>query len=111
MSTNIHKTGPGGHYSGANPIPNIQKFVESLDKEKRDRDRKIDEESKSHPVEGDNTTYNSEARDHKPSKPAGKAGSRKRVTDPVTGNEVEIEDVNADFLKSVGNPHVRTVLP
>ncbi len=36
----------GKPYSGANPIPNIQKFVESLDKDKRERDRQIDEQNK-----------------------------------------------------------------
>ena len=30
---------PGGHYSGVNPIPTVKKFIENLDKDKRE-DRK-----------------------------------------------------------------------
>lgn len=44
--SNDHKKGPGGHYSGANPIPNIQRFVESLDADKKARDTKINEDMK-----------------------------------------------------------------
>ena len=43
MASEDQKTVPGGHYSGANPIPNIQKFVESLDADKKERDRRINE--------------------------------------------------------------------
>ncbi|KAH6682963.1 hypothetical protein B0J14DRAFT_574726 [Halenospora varia] len=98
MSYNDHKKGPGGHYSGNNPIPNIQKFVESLDKEKTERDRKIDEaraQGKSNDVT-----------DHVQGQFSRVRGTRKTVTDPTTGNQVQIEDVNADFMKAVGNPQL-----
>ena len=29
---------PGGHYTGANPVPTVKKFIENLDKDKRERD-------------------------------------------------------------------------
>ena len=35
---------------------------------------------------------------------AGKAGTMKTVTDPTTGNEVQIEDVDKDFMKAVEDP-------
>jgi len=98
--SNQNKKGPGGHYSGTNPIPNIQRFVESLDKDKRERDAKINEEINS---KGNPTT---DVQDHKISQPKGVTGTRKTVTDPTTGRKVQIEDVNTDFMKSVDNPTV-----
>lgn len=96
--SNDHKKGPGAHYSGSNPIPNIQRFVESLDSEKRDRDAQINQRLQSR-TEGTAT-------DHEQGQPHGVDGTRKVVTDPTTGKDVEIEDVNADFMKAVDNPQV-----
>ncbi|KAB8288184.1 hypothetical protein EYC80_010189 [Monilinia laxa] len=96
--SNEHKKGPGAHYSGANPIPNIQRFVDSLDSDKRDRDAKINE----HLQQRDH----SEATDHPQGQPHGVDGTRKIVTDPTTGKDVEIEDVNADFMKAVDKPQL-----
>jgi hypothetical protein len=97
--SNNNKKGPGGHYSGANPIPNIQKFVQSLDADKRERDARIDEQMKA------KRTQDGVA-DHQASPTTGKSGTRKKVTDPTTGRDVEIEDVNKDFLKAVDSPIV-----
>jgi Ca2+-dependent lipid-binding protein len=96
MSSNDHKKGPGNHYSAVNPIPNIQKFVANLDADKKARDAKIDQGNQSH--------AGSDVRDHQKSQVSGVAGTRKTVTDPTTGKEVEIEDVNANFMKAVDNP-------
>lgn len=90
------KKGPGAHYSAANPIPNIQKFVQSLDAEKRERDARIEEAMKA---------KKAGVTEHKPTQHV-MSGSRKMVTDPTTGREVEIEDVNKDFMKVVDNPIV-----
>lgn len=91
---------PGGHYSGANPIPTIQKFVESLDRDKKDRDKRIEEGRRRKPqqTQGDVTP-------HKASD-AGKSGTRQTVTDPTTGHEVVIEDANKDFMKASEDPKV-----
>ncbi|KAI4128083.1 MAG: hypothetical protein LQ347_004319, partial [Umbilicaria vellea] len=89
---------PGGHYSGANPIPNIQKFVESLDRDKRERDKKIDEDHKLKQQQGDATPHHTTN--------AGKAGTLKTVTDPTTGREVQIEDVNQDFMNASQDPQL-----
>jgi hypothetical protein len=99
--SNDHKKGPGGHYSGANPVPNIQRFVESLDKDKKARDAKINEQSKA---------GQSDVTPHKQGNPTGVEGTRKTVTDPTTGKQVQIEDVNADFMKAVDNPMVTQTL-
>lgn len=93
---------PGGHYSGANPVPTVKKFLENLDKDKRERDRKIDEGAAAQKMTAGGT---SDAVPHKPVK-AGVEGTQKTVTDPTTGNEVVIEDVNKDMIKQVENPQV-----
>ncbi|KAL8811803.1 MAG: hypothetical protein Q9223_004873 [Gallowayella weberi] len=88
---------PGGYYSGKNKIPDIKTFVQNLDKDKRERDLKLDEERKSL-TKGD-------AKPHKPTN-AGKEGTRKTVHDPTTQKEVQIEDVDANFMKAVEDPQL-----
>lgn len=83
-----------------NKIPNIKTFVQNLDSDKRDRDRKLDESRRQ------NAQGQSEVHPHQETK-AGKEGTLKTVHDPTTGKEVQIEDVDADFMKAVENPQVR----
>ena len=94
-----------GHYSGQNKIPDIKTFVRNLDKEKRDRDKGLDERRK---AEQQNKSHGgSEVKPHTPgSAIAGKEGTRKTVTDPTTGNQVQIEDVDANFMKAVEDPQL-----
>ncbi|KAH7356876.1 hypothetical protein BKA65DRAFT_592425 [Rhexocercosporidium sp. MPI-PUGE-AT-0058] len=94
MASDDQKKGPGSHYSGANPIPNIHKFVESLDANKKERDKKINEGL----VSGD-------IKDHIVPD-ACMSRTRKKVTDPTSGREIEIEDVNKDFMKAVKSPQL-----
>lgn len=100
MASNMNKKGPGDHYSGNNPIPNIHKFVENLDADKKERDKRINKQ-----LQNQN---GSEAVDHVNGQKTRESASRKVVTDPVTGREVTVEDVNKDFMKAVDNPQVRT---
>ena len=102
MSNNKNKKGPGGHYSGNNPVPNIQKFVESLNADKKAPDAKINEQIKPKEAKG------VDIKDHQQEAQGGVPGSRKTVTDPTSGKKVQIEDVNADFMKAVDNPQVST---
>jgi hypothetical protein len=37
-------------------------------------------------------------------------GTRKAATDPTTGKEVEIEDVNKDFMRAVEDPKVSVLV-
>ena len=97
--SNNQKRLPGGHYSGNNPIPNIQRFIDSMDAEKKNRDAKINEEMKANKARND-------VKDHADLQPTGVKGTRKTVTDPTTGKNVQIGDVNADFLKAVRDPQV-----
>lgn len=98
MSANERKV-PGGHYSGRNPVPNIQRFIETLDSEKKQRDKKLEDEMNANKLNG-------EVRDHAQGQPVGIKGTRKTVTDPTTGNQVQIEDVDANFMKAVKDPVV-----
>lgn len=85
-----------GHYSGSNKIPTIDKFLQSLDSDKKERDKRIDEEARQ---------AQSDVRPHQ-TKRAGKEGTQKTVTDPTTGHQVVIEDANPEMIKAVENPMV-----
>ncbi|KAF2262358.1 hypothetical protein CC78DRAFT_319623 [Lojkania enalia] len=91
---------PGGHYSGHNPVPTVRQFVENLDKNKAERDRKLDEEYRA------KEKQQAESGDAIPHKPQnyGIKGTQKRVTDPTTGREVVIEDVSSATMANVENP-------
>jgi hypothetical protein len=52
----------------------------------------------------------SDIQDHKQHKPTDVAKTRKTVTDPTTGTEVQIEDVNADFMRAIDDLKVRSLL-
>lgn len=84
--------------SGKNKIPDIKTFVQNLDKDKRERDQRLDEARKAANAQGD-------ARPHQPTK-AGKEGTLKTVTDPTTGKEVQIEDVDTNYMKAVEDPQI-----
>ncbi len=90
---NHHYPG-GGHYSGLNRIPNIKEFVAGLDKDKKDRDAKIDAQSKTNRNSDGTQPHTNEANNEY-------KGNGRVVTDPVTGNQVTIDDVNNDFMKTV----------
>src|SRR2546429_213325 len=100
MATTNEKHGPGAHYSGFNPVPNIQRFIESLDKDKKERDRLIEKEQAA------KASGTGDAKPHKSGQSTGATGTSKTVTDPITGKAVEIENVNASFMKAVENPQV-----
>ncbi|KAI1364973.1 hypothetical protein F5Y08DRAFT_305513 [Xylaria arbuscula] len=96
MSTEKEHHHPGGHYSGLNRIPNIKEFAASLDRDKKERDAKIDADLKANKNSKDITRHQAEN--------GHLAGHGRVVTDPVTGKEVQIDDVNTDFQKAVENP-------
>lgn len=93
---------PGGHYSGRNPVPTVKKFMQNLDKDKADRDRALDEEEKQRKHQ-DRHNKHGEAVPHEPQK---RKATGKEVTDPVTGNKVQIADVNKDMIEASKSPMV-----
>ncbi|KAF1991392.1 hypothetical protein K402DRAFT_400138 [Aulographum hederae CBS 113979] len=92
---------PGGHYSGRNKIPTVEKFIQSLDKDKKERDRQIDEQQRQGKQPQPNKK--SDAVEHE-EQPTSIEGTEKEVTDPVTGKTVTISDVKKDLIKSSDNP-------
>lgn len=93
---------PGGHWSATNPIPTIQKFVENLDKDKKDRDQQIDDEIKRR--KHDAHKKGDQAVDHEVAELSHK--KTRQVTDPVTGREISIEDVGEEYMKDIEHPSV-----
>lgn len=91
-----------GHYSGDNKVPTISKFLQSLDKDKAERDKKLDEEARA-AKSGKNAPQYGDAKPHEATL-AGIKGTQKKVTDPTTGKEVTIEDVDKKMMENVENP-------
>lgn len=86
------------NYSGRNRIPNIKQFVEGLDRDKKDRDAKIDQQQSQY-------GQTSEAVQHPQA--ARKVGKNRRtVRDPVTGRDVEIDDADDSMMKAAEDPMV-----
>lgn len=97
------QTKPGGHYSGANPVPTVKKFIENLDKDKKSRDRKLDEQMQAQNKQQTAGIGAGDAVPHKEQK-MGIPDTAKTVTDPTTGNQVVIEDVSKAMMDRVENP-------
>ncbi|KAF2664191.1 hypothetical protein BT63DRAFT_429713 [Microthyrium microscopicum] len=94
------QSAPGGHYSGANKIPNIKEFMEKLDISKKDRDQKIDSGNSGRPTTAEDAQKPKSNTELK----AGKGQSA--VTDPVTGGQVVIENAHKDMVNEVNNPNL-----
>jgi len=108
MSKANQPVAAGGYYSGDNPIPTIQEFIEKLDLTKNERDKKIDEDEK-RLKGGDEKVQEHEHQQttNGPSAPQLVAGRHQKiVTDPVTGKQVVIEHAKRDGIKDVRNPKV-----
>lgn len=87
-------------------MPDIKTFVASLDRNKRERDEKLDTLPKPGQQQGQLGQHDtSDATPHKETQ-AGKPGTLTTVTDPTTQNKVQIEDVNQDFMKAAENPQL-----
>ena len=95
MSSGDAKFGPGGHYSGRNPVPNIQRFIENMDRDKKARDEQFMAQQ---------AAQSGQVQAHKDKRTAAPTSSRKTVTDPTTGRQVQIEDVDENFMDAALNP-------
>lgn len=92
---------PGGHYSGSNKIPTINQFIERLDRDKVTRDKQIEEQKKQQLANknGDAVPHHEDSNLHAKE-------NQQKVTDPTTGKEVVIEDVNKEMVDAAKNPMV-----
>lgn len=105
----------GENWSGANPVPTVQKFIEHLDREKKERDRRIDGEnraknqrSQQEKAEGrngeQNGEKNGEAVSHQPREVS--QAKVRTVTDPTTGRDIGVEDQDESSMEAVKDPKV-----
>ncbi|KAA8648731.1 hypothetical protein EYZ11_004240 [Aspergillus tanneri] len=107
----------GEHWSGHNPVPTIQKFLEILEKDKQARkaheeslaarekegEKQKKSRSKEEEAKGeDKGEGHGETVPHRPRK-VGK-GRTRVVTDPTTGRDIEVEDLDEDSMEPVKNP-------
>lgn len=99
MDTQEHVVPSAQHYSGQNRIPNIKQFMENLDRDKKHRDAQIDSQTK------DGQHNNGEVQAHQNATPK-KGKNRRTVRDPVTGKDVEIDDIDGSMIKEAQDPHV-----
>ncbi|KJZ78801.1 hypothetical protein HIM_01574 [Hirsutella minnesotensis 3608] len=98
MNVDEHVLPAGQHYSGRNRVPNIQEFVQQLDREKRERDAAIDAEMKQNKGSKD-------IQDHQ-NKEKPKKRDLRTVRDPVTGKDVDIQDAQTSYKEAVDNPQM-----
>ncbi|KAL8380985.1 hypothetical protein RB595_005334 [Gaeumannomyces hyphopodioides] len=96
----------GQHYSGAHRVPNIKQFMEGLDKQKKERDAQIETQGGDMEHGTAEVAPDGEAIAHSgsPGRTIGK--NRRTVRDPVTGNDVEIADVDSSLMKKAKNPQL-----
>ncbi|PGG99625.1 hypothetical protein AJ80_09320 [Polytolypa hystricis UAMH7299] len=100
---------PGGYWSATNPIPSIQKFLENIDEDKQERDRQIDEEVRKGEAEDarwklQREEEGTDATAH--TAPLVPRRKGRKVRDPTTGREVEIDDVGKQFMRAVKDPQI-----
>lgn len=113
MNTDEKVYPSGQHYSGQNRIPTIKQFVESLDKQKRERDAQIDSQRQTRPNrggKGGDNDGNGEVKDHVPTGHRKPGKNRRTVRDPMTGKDVEIEDISSGHMKAAEEPMVSPYL-
>lgn len=98
----------------------MRQFIENLDSDKKNRDKRIDENAKATktpttptkstatkktPTTTPKTPGEDGVQEHQASRKTVE-GTEKTVTDPTTGREVVIADVGKEMVDEVENPHL-----
>lgn len=96
MNVDEHVVPSGQHYSATNRVPNIHQYMEQLDRQKKERDARIDSDLKKNKQGG-------EVQAHKNEK---QPKDYRSVRDPVTGKDVSIRDTDMNAKEVVENPQV-----
>lgn len=112
QSSDQHRVGE--HWGPGNPIPKIQKFVENLDVEKKERNRQIDKEIKERRKQGLPDDEGGDAGQIKGNDGEAIAHRKRQVskrktrvvTDPTTGKDIEVEDQDEESMQAVKDPTV-----
>ncbi|KAL4953787.1 hypothetical protein BDW69DRAFT_164491 [Aspergillus filifer] len=89
----------GEHWSGNNPVPTIGRFMERLKADQKDREthEQLTRERKQREQQ-----QNEGAVPHRPQKVG--QGRTREVTDPTTGREIEVEDLDESAMEPVKDP-------
>ncbi|KAL4921702.1 hypothetical protein BDW62DRAFT_174281 [Aspergillus aurantiobrunneus] len=95
-SPNQHRVGE--HWSGTNPVPTIGRFMERLQEDQREREA----HEKTMASRKEKEVKDEGAVPHRPRK-VGK-GRTREVTDPTTGREIEVEDLDEEAMEPVKDP-------
>lgn len=108
MADDLQQHAPGGHYSGQNKIPSIGQFIQKLDMDKGRRDKELDEKEKAARAQAGQNKPKADqdgvvAHQNETQK---ESQSQKTVTDPTTGHQVVIENVNKEYMEAAKNPMV-----
>lgn len=101
MAEETQHVGPGGHWSGKNKIPTVGEYMNRLDVGKKERDAKLDEERKARAQQ--QQLGGSDVAEHKNEKKESTQGQQ-TVTDPTTGKQIVVEDVNKTMIERAKNP-------
>jgi hypothetical protein len=105
MASAQKPVGAGGYYSGSNPIPTIQEFIENLDSSKNLRDKEIEEAQQKLKRETHEIAQQQQLTTNGSNAPQLVAKRHQKiVTDPVTGKEVVIEHAKRCVVSDVRNP-------
>lgn len=101
--------GPAGHWSASNPIPTIQKFLEGQQQDRQERDRQALETQRQKEQEDNVRKQHREKEDTDAAPhtaPIAPRSAGRRVRDPTTGRDIEIDDVGKEFMKAATDPQV-----
>ncbi|KAL2866602.1 C2 domain protein [Aspergillus lucknowensis] len=90
----------GEHWSGTNKVPTIGKFIERLQEDQKERE--THEQAMAIRAQKAEGKENKEAVPHRARK-VGK-GRTREVTDPTTGRQIEVEDLDSEAMEPVKNP-------
>lgn len=97
MSAQEQKSGKP--WSGNNKIPTISQFIETLDKDKKNRDLQHDQAAEAQDARVTNE-------DVMPHENRQRLKNAKTVHDPVTGGQVMIANVGKEHMKNATDPKV-----
>lgn len=102
----------GEHWSAANPVPTIQKFMQHLESEKEERKAHEEEVTakeiqarQEREARGENLDETTAHKNREIPK-----GKTRMVTDPTTGKNIEVEDLDEESMEVIKNPTVRSPL-
>ncbi|KAL4882080.1 hypothetical protein BJY04DRAFT_53207 [Aspergillus karnatakaensis] len=88
----------GEHWSGNNPVPTIGRFIERLqaDQKEREEHEKVMASKRQERENAEGATP------HRPRKVG--QGRTREVTDPITGRDIEVEDLDENAMEPVKDP-------